>query len=236
MKAKATGKLGILLFSLGAFVGLALVLFLTWADLESRLFDPSLSAKSGVSLRCPPLMGLGETVTVSASFDNPLDREARYTVRASISEGHATLMRRLDTLLRLAAGERQRIEWEVSSEDAAYGLFALVKVHRFGFYPIPARQGSCGIVLAPLPLPGGLLFGGLLALIVLGMGGGAALWYRAHRPLHESSLDTARVMGAFSALVVLGLVMGLLNSWLLAVVVLTISVLLIVALGIQRAG
>jgi len=236
MKAKARGKLGILLFSLGALVGLALVLFLTWADLESRLFDPSLSAKSGVGLRCPAMMGLGETVRVSASFDNPLDREARFTVRASISEGHVTLMRRLDTLLTVAPGKRERLEWEVSSEDAVYGLFALVKVHRFAFYPLPARQGSCGIVLVPLSLPGNLVFGALLALTLLAMGGGAALWYRAHRPLRESSLDTARVLGAFSALVVLGLVMGLLNIWLVAVVVLAVSVLLIMALAIQRMG
>lgn len=233
---KATDKLGTLLFSLGALVGLTLVLFLTWADLESRLFDPSLSAKGGVELRCPAMVGLGETVRVSASFDNPLDREARYTVRASISEGHVTLMRRLDTVLTVAPGERERIAWDVTSNDAVYGLFALVKVHRFGFYPLPAQQGSCGIVLVPLPLPGGLMFGSLLALTLLAMGGGAALWYRAHRPLREASLDTVRLMGAFSVLIVLGLAASLWNSWLVAVVVLAVSVLLIVALGIQRMG
>jgi hypothetical protein len=148
----------------------------------------------------------------------------------NISQGHVTLIRQVDTLLPLAPGERQRLEWEVTSADAAYGLFALVKVHRFGFYPLPAQQGSCGIVLVNLPLPGAVMFAGGLALVLLGMGGGAALWFRANRPLRESALDTARAMAVLSVLIVAGLLMGALNIWLAGIVVLTSTVLLITVL------
>jgi len=230
MKKKANARRGILLFSLGILVGLALALFMVWGDLEARLFDPSLSGERGMSMRCPALIGGDESVTVSASFHNPLEREARYVIRTHVSEGHVTLMRRLEDQLALAPGERQRLEWEVTSEDAVYGLFALVKVHLFGFYPLPARQGSCGIVLVNLPLPGSVLFGTGLALALLGMVGGTALWTRANRPLNESALDTARAMVVLSALVILGLLMGLLNIWIVGLFVLAISLLLIVVL------
>jgi len=230
MKKKANARRGILLFSFGICVGLALALFMVWGDLEARLFDPSLPGEGGMAIRCPAVIGRGEKVTVSATFHNPLEREARFVIRTHVSEGHVTLMRQLDDQLPLAPGERQRLEWEVRSEDAVYGLFALVKVHLFGFYPLPARQGSCGIVLVNLPLPGSVLFGTGLALALLGMVGGTALWTRANRPLNESALDTARAMVVLSALVILGLLMGLLNIWIVGLFVLAISLLLIVVL------
>jgi hypothetical protein len=226
MKKELNSRRGILLFSVGATIGLLLALFMVWADLEARLFDPSMPGERVMSIRCPAVIGRDETVRVSASFHNPLDRDARYVIRTHISEGHVTLMRRLDAQLPLAPGERQRLEWEVTSEDAAYGLFALVKVHLFGFYPLPPRQGSCGVVFVNLPLPGGVIFGATLALALLGMGGGAALWLRANHPLGESASDTARAMAALSVLVILGLLMGLLNIWLAGLVVLAVSVLL----------
>ena len=228
-KRKGAGW-GILLFSFGALLGLVLALFMIWADTEARLFDPSMSGESALGIRCPALMGRGERVTASASFNNPLDRDVRYVIRTNVSEGHVTLMRQLDAQLPLAPGESQRLEWEVTSEDAAYGLFALVKVHLFGLYPLPARQGSCGIVFVDLPLPGIVIFGAALALVFLSMGGGYLLWFRASRPLTESALDISRAMVVLGALVVLGLFLGLVNIWMLGIVVLAISVVLIVVL------
>jgi uncharacterized membrane protein HdeD (DUF308 family) len=186
-EAILTSALGIVLFSLGTVVGLALALFMNWADLESRLFDPSLSGESVLRLRCPVLMGRDELVHVSASFRNPLERDVRYVIRAHVSEGHVLLMRQLDTQLPLPPGESERLEWEVTPADAAYGLFALVKVHQFRLYPLPGRQGSCGVVLVDFPLPGGLMFAIALGLTVLGMGGGYLLWARANRPLRDSA-------------------------------------------------
>lgn len=230
MSSGANARRGILLFSFGTVIGLALALFLVWADLEARLFDPSLPGERTMGIRCPAMIGSDETVTASATFHNPLDREVRYVVRTHVSEGHVTLMRRHDDLLPLAPGERQRLAWEVRPEDAVYGMFALVKVHLFGNYPLPARGGSCGILFVNLPLPGIVMFGLCLALVVGGTVGGQVLWVRANRPMSESALDTARAMVVLSALVLFGLLMGLLNIWIVGLVVLAIGVLLIVVL------
>jgi hypothetical protein len=229
-KKRRDAILGIVLFSFGALVGLLLAGSMVWADLEARLFDPSMSGQGAMGIRCPALMGRDERVTVSAAFRNPLDRQARYVVRTHVSDGHVTLLRRLDTYLDLDPGERQRLEWEVTPQDAAYGLFALVKVHRFSFWPLPAAQGSCGIVLVDLALPGGVILGIVLAAALLSMGGGYLLWFRASRPLTESALHTSRAMVVLATLAVLGLFLGFVNLWLLGLVVLAISALLVVVL------
>ncbi len=229
-KKKRTAVVGIVLFSFGALICLALALFMVWADMEARLFDPSMSGESALGVRCPAIMGGDERVSVSAGFHNPLDRAARFVVRTNVSEGHVTVMRRLDAQIDLEPGERQRLEWEASAEDAVYGLFALVKVHLMGYYPLPGRQGSCGILLVNLPLPGSVIFAATLGLAVLGMGGGYALWVWASRPLTESMLDTSRAMIVLAALVLLGVFLGLVNIWMVGVVVVAITVLLFVVL------
>ncbi len=230
MSSGASARRAVLLFSFGIVIGLVLAAFLVWADLEARLFDPSLPGERTMSIRCPAMLGNDETVMVSATFHNPLDREIRYVIRTHISEGYVTLMRRHDDQLPLAPGERQRLAWEVRPEDAAYGLFALVKVHLFGNHPLPARGGSCGIIFVDLPLPGGVMFGLGLALALGGMLGGIVLWVRTNRSMGKSALDTTRAMVLLSALVFLGLLMGLLNIWLIGLVAVAVSVLLIVVL------
>jgi hypothetical protein len=222
------GALGVLLFALGVLVGLAMMGGAVWGDLEASLFQSARRGGSGLpGLRCPVILGTSEAGTVSAKLRNPLDRPVEFNVRTYISEGYVSLMREEKTRLPLEPGEKERLEWPVTPDDAAYGRLILARVRVLGQYPLPERQAACGILV----LDTGLLSGGqVVALAVLasllGMGAGAGLWIAVSRPVAGRRLEAVRAMGALAASVGVGLVVSLLGLWVVGVVMGAATVLL----------
>jgi hypothetical protein len=208
--------LGVLLFSVGLLLGMALFGAIVWADFEAVLFDPGLQQDAPLrSLRCPVMIARSETGSVTASLSNPLDRSTERYVRAHITDGYITLMREVNRSVSLAPGERQRLEWEVTGDDAAFERFILVKVILRGRYPLPSRQGTCGILVVDVPyLTGEQVFGLAFGASLLCMIGGLVLWTRASQPLGQRERQAARAMGVLAAGVLLGTTVGLVGWWL----------------------
>lgn len=224
--------LGVLIFAVGVVVGMGLFGVVVWGDLEASLFDAAMREDARLtSLRCPVVMTAQEIATVSATLDNPLDRPVEFTVRARISQGHVTLMREIESKLPLDPGEEQKVEWEVMPEDAAFGRLVLVRVRVSPRYPIPARDASCGILVVDFSaLSGHQIFTFTLAASLLSLALGAGLWVAASRPLSGTGQDVARAMGALAMSLAVGMVVGLLGSWLFGTIIFVITLLLIGAI------
>ncbi len=219
--------LGVLLFSVALLLGMGLFGATIWADFEAVLFNPGLSQDAPLrSLRCPVMITTSETGTVTASLTNPLDRSTERYVRAHITDGYVTLMREINRSVPLAPGEKQRLQWSVTADDAAFGRFILVKIILRGRYPLPGRQGTCGILVVDAPLLNGRqVFGLIFAASLLGMGAGYGLWFRASQPLDRRRQRVARAMVALAASVVVGTIMGWLGWWLPGLIIFVVTLL-----------
>jgi len=233
--------LGVFIFAIGVFFGMALLAIAVWGDLEASLFDTSMRGDASLTtLRCPVMMTPNETGRASATFENPLERPVTFTIRAHISQGYVTLMREIDSKLLLEPGETQTLKWTVTPDDAAYGRLVLMRVHLSAKYPLPSRDASCGILVVDLTyFSGSQLAAFTLAASVLGMAIGAGLWVVANRPLRGPAREAIRAMGVLAGSVSIGLVLGLMGQWLLGVLLLVISLLLIVTIAgylVSRTG
>jgi hypothetical protein len=200
-----------------------------WGDLEGSLFDTSLRGDARLtSLNCPVMVTSTEEGTVSATFENSLDRATVFTVRAHISHGRLTLMREVNSQIPLAPGEKRTLEWPVTAEDAAFGQLILFRVRVGPKYPIPSRDASCGILVVDLPrFTGRQLFTFALAASFLSMAAGMGLWVFANRPLRGLGQDVARAMTALIASILIGMILGILGQWLIGGLVFAINVLFV---------
>jgi len=226
---KAILTLGVLIFSAGVLLEMALFGIVIWADFEAVMFDPSIRKDAPLTtLRCPVMMTKAETGTVTATFTNPFERPIAFYTRAYISQGHSRPMGEVKTSLPLDPGETQPLHWTVTSDDAAFERLILVKVTVNRKHPLPSRQGECGILVVDLPcFTGNQIFTLALAASLLSMAIGAGLWVAGNRPLSGLGLDVTRAMGMLAGCVLAGTIVGLLGWWMLGVLILAITVLLI---------
>ncbi len=217
--------LGLMLFSAGLFLGMALFGIIIWADFEAVLFDPGQQQDASLkSLRCPVMITKSETGAVTASLTNPLDRPTERYIRAHITDGYVTLMREINKLVPLAPGETQKLTWTVTADDAAFERLILVKVIIRGRYPLPSRQGTCGIVVVDVPyLTGHQVFGISLVASLLSIGMGFSIWFKASKPLHEKARQAVRAMSTLAGSILLGIFIGLMGWWLPGLLIFVIT-------------
>jgi hypothetical protein len=225
---KIMHTLGMPAFVVGIFLGIALSAIAVWGDLEASLFDTSIRGDEALAIKCPVMLTTKEEAgTVSAAFTNSLSRPVTFTIRTNISQGYVTLIKKINSKLHLAPGETQILKWPVNPDDAAYGRFILVRVYRSAKYPLPSRDGACGILVVDLPyLSGNQIFAFILATSLLGMGGGLGLWVVVNRPLSRPKRDVARAMGVLAGCVLGGMIASLSGRWLLGLFIFVLTVLL----------
>jgi len=231
--------LGVFLFSLGVLLALALSVAAIWGDLEAHWFDASLSRLRDASLttlRCPVVMTTGESSTITAAFTNPLDWPALLTVRTHVSN-YLELMREENARFNLDPGETEKLAWKVTADDVVYGRFIFVQVLQFRKYPLPARLGSCGVLVLDLPLfTGGQWVALATAGSLLGMAAGLGLWIVANRPLRGLERDATWAMGVLAAITLAGLVVDLRGWWMAGVLLLVVTILLVGAITAHFAN
>jgi hypothetical protein len=230
---KTKRTLGLILFSVGLVLSMALSAVAIAGDLEANLFDSGLAhmRDASLTLRCPVMITAPETGSVRAAFKNPLDKTVEFTIRTHISQ-FIPMWREMGSKLTVEAGETESMEWTVTSDDMVQGRMILVKVLRFRKYPLPARLGSCGILVVGLPfLTGNLITALVIAASLLCMAGGAGLWILGSQPLSGLRQDAVRAMGVLAGVVLAGLVVSLYGAWLLGLLFLVATLLLIGAVA-----
>lgn len=237
MVNRTKSALGVLFFSLGLLLGMALAAVAVWGDLEAALFDTSAAEGERLgALSCPVLITRGETGNVSATFHNPGPTSEERAVRIRVSARHVTLMREEAARVPLAPGASQRVSWAVNAGDAAYGgllILARVSALRQSAY-LPAQTGSCGIFVVDLPLiSGAAVVAAWLILSLGGIFGGGWLWFAGHARASWQTRRGLYLMIALGGVVLLGIVIGLLGLWAPGVLVLALTLFLLVAVLAQ---
>jgi len=231
MRNKLVRKLGVILFSLGVLLGMLLVGITIWTDLEASFFDSLLASRGDETLktlRCPVLMMASETGTIRATFENPADKPIELMLRAHVTDGFVTLMREVNSTLPLEPGEKKTVEWALTADDVAYRWLIMARVLQFRYYPLPARQAACGVLVLDVPfLTGNQLFVLTIAVTFLSMLGGIVLWSAGNRPLRRSALAVTRTMGVLTATLLIGFLVSLSGAWLIGTLLFAINLLLI---------
>ena len=233
-------RLGVILFAIGVLLGMALIGITIWTDMEASFFDSVMGSRADESLktlRCPVLMTTSETGRIRATFENIADKPIELRIRAHVTDGFVTLMREENTTLPLEPGEEGTVEFTLTAEDRAYRWLILARVLQFRYYPLPARQAACGILVIDVPLlTGNQLFALVIAVTVLCLGGGIALWSVANWPLRRSALATARTMGALVVCLLIGFLVSVSGAFLIATLLFAINLLMIFEIIRQGAG
>lgn len=218
-KGKLAGILGVIVFSVGVLLGTVLIAVTVWADLEATLFNPQARQYAPFrNLRCPIMINSEETGVIRARFKNTLDRATDLFIRAHISHGYVTLRREVISEIPLDSGESERLEWEFDKEDAAFERLVLFRVTVRGGYPLPKRQGTCGVLVVNTSLLTGrqivtaLLVGSLVFMVA-----GGVLWLVNNRHMHDLQLQLTRAMIFLIVCVVLGIIVGFLGWWVFGV-------------------
>jgi hypothetical protein len=221
--------ISVLIYSIGTILGMAVFASIIFGDFEAARFDAAYRLDEPLhSVRCPVVMTAEGTGAITASITNTRDKQTEFRIRTRISQGSATLMREENTTLTLEPGETQKAEWTVTPDDAAYGRLILAKVRLFGKYPLPSREGSCGILFIDLTgFSGSQVFTFMVALALLSIAIGVGLWFWANRPLKELGMAVLRAMGGLAGCIIIGTIIGLFGYWLVGGIVLVISFLLI---------
>jgi hypothetical protein len=147
----STRVLGTILYFAGALIGLALLVFSVWGDIEASTFGVAQQSDERLaSLRCPVFIAKDEVGVITASINNPTDRELNPIMRSRITEGYVTFSREADQKVTLAPGETAVLEWEFTSEDAAYERLVLARFFQLRHFTLPSRMGTCGILILPI--------------------------------------------------------------------------------------
>lgn len=228
--------LGICLFVVGVTLGMLLFGSAVWADLESSFYGfEEMGGGRLPGLDCPILMTTSDIQSVGATFKNPNDIPIDFMVRADFS--NKGLFRIEREMLSLDANKSKKVEWQVSSEDIDMDYFIFAQVSNYPAQELPFRQSTCGIVVINLPqLSGKLVFSVTLIIILVGIVGGLAIWEASSRPTTGKIQDTTRAMKTLGILVLLGMLVSFMGSWVLGLVMFVGSILAIgVILGFYLA-
>jgi hypothetical protein len=219
---------GLVVFAAGVALGAAFTVAAVWGDIEAMVFDPSLKAdRSWGSLSCPVLVTSKDTGTATAKIKNTGDNKMTRTIRVHVSHGHVTVMKEFREKFVLQPGESKRFEWELLPEDAAFGRFILVGAYLPSYHPYPSRRGTCGSLVVDTEwLSGGQLTALVVVGSVLSMAGGLGMWITGNQPAEEERKSASHAMGVMAGAIIAGMVASLLGWWLLAGLLLVVSLFL----------
>ena len=135
------------LLTLGILFGFVLCGLIVWGDLEASIFTNGVNGDSSVkNLKCPVMITSNETGTISVVLKNPAEKDSDRFLRTSVTEGHTTLVRETKTKVPLPANGKQKVEWKIYPEDAAFKRVVLFQVYVSAKYPYPSMSGYCGII------------------------------------------------------------------------------------------
>ena len=222
---------GVIIFSAGILLGLVLIAWSLWGQVEASLLVLR-TADQGLSLHCPLMLSSTETGSVSADFNNPTAEEINPTVLAVIGkEGQS---RTVSTVLTLAPGGKKSLQWQVGPADKVFGGLVLVNVFETSQRNFPTHQGSCGFTVVSFPgLTGKQMFILMFVASLIGMVAGAVLWVIGNYPWRGLIENATNASAALAVLVVLDLLLIFTGWWGLSLLCFLFSIMLIVIIVTQ---
>jgi hypothetical protein len=225
---QTTSTLGALLYILAVIAGFFLTGISTWGDMEADSYGFPRRANSSLrGLACPILLTRNETGAISLRVSNPTDQPLHPSARTEISAAFEpeVFIESID----LAPGESKRLEWTLKPENVVLGNFILSNVQVYASYPIPNREKTCGILIMNLPGSGGIIVTALAAFTLIGLGWGLYLMNRSGLRKNLAPLTWNAIL-FLAVLIIIGLFLSAMGSWVPSIGVLVLSVLISVLL------
>lgn len=229
-RKKLFRTLSTIFFSVGVLLGMVMFILMNWAYFEATYFFGTIAPadKTLTTLRCPLLMTTADTGVVSLKITNSTDRDLPILIQTEFSYFDAATLDR--TTYPFKAGETRTLSWPVASDNIAFGHLILARVFVFSAYTLPSLGSTCGTVVVDLHRITGIeLFILVLGASLVGMAVGWGFWFAANRPLQADGIISRRAMYFFTALVMIGLVAGLIGWWGLGIICAAGCLLLIIS-------
>jgi hypothetical protein len=227
MKIKSPSPiLSIMLYIFGVLIGFTLVLLATWSNVEAQFYGFYRRASNPLpGLRCPILMTDGETTQISLRIKNTTDKPLSPNIRMEISRPGMLFLS--TQTVKLQPGESKTVFWAIGPDNIDLGHFIFAETLVYSFYPIPERQGICGIYILNLPGRGGPIVAVMILLSLLGMGAGL---YGLHHLSNPSPrvLIARRPLLALVVLMTVSLIVTIIGWWGPGLILLILFVLLTV--------
>lgn len=216
-----------IVYFLGIAVGLSLAVVSIWADYEAvSYFFTGARFDAFRGMTCPILATRSETVTISASIENPGDRAVRPLYRVEVSGPAGRMFR---DQISIPPHEMQRIEWTVSTDDVDLRYFIMTKITLFPFAGASTREATCGIFLLNTDsLTGTQVLIISLAVSILGIIVGLSVWERQMEAVNKGLIQSHGMRRALSLVVLLAMFSALMGWWLAGVVFCVFAILLLV--------
>jgi len=227
-KRKRINVLIVILFSLSAVIGTALMFIAVWGDIEATMFDATYNGEKNLgTLSCPVLITPKDTGEFSAKITNPIDRTVKTSLRVHVSSGFLTMMREENEKFELAPDESRKLAWTVDPDEAAYGKMVLVRVFLFPNHPIPSKDATCGIFVVDLPLfTGKQITIASTVLSSVGMIAGTSLWAANNQPLTKKKREALRAFSILSGAIIVGTIASIMGWWLIGSIGIVVTVLM----------
>ncbi|HEY70093.1 MAG TPA: hypothetical protein G4O08_05865 [Anaerolineae bacterium] len=228
MGKNVTRALAILLFIIGAVIGIALEGITIVGDFEAMRFGATYRFDAPLkNLACPIIITDKETSRVSVTLTNTSNRAIDFRFRTYISQGSATLITEDNTALPLEAGETGAIYWTITPDDVAFERLILVKIRRFPRYDFPASEGACGVLYVKTTLlTGNQIFFSLATIALVCMFVGVVLWVLLNRPLRARALGAFANMAGLAVCIIAGTIVGMTGNWMFGGIILVLTLLL----------
>jgi len=226
---------GFILF-FAILLSFALSSAIIWGDLEASLFTSGINPDSRLkNLNCPVLITSSEVGTVYTVIKNPTNKDSERYLMAFVSEGYASLVREIRTKVPIPASGKQKVEWKIYPEDAAFERVVLFRVYMNAKYPYPSMGGNCGVIRIDFPwLTGNQIFAALVGITLVSMASGTALWEYGIRPANNKTRNrTNAVYFLLGTLIVAG-ILGYVGMWVFGIMALAVAVILLGVIVFRR--
>jgi len=216
-----------IVFFLGIAVGLSLAVASIWADYEAvGYFFTGARFDTFPGLKCPILATHSETVTISASIENPGDRAVQSFYRVEVS---GPLGRMFREQIPIPPHETQRAEWTVSADDVDLRYFIMTKITLFPFAGAQTREATCGIFVVNLDgLTGTQVLLISLVASTIGIIVGLSVWERQMALGNKGVRQSQHVRRALGLVVLLAIFSSLMGWWLAGFVLCVLAIFLLV--------
>ena len=238
-KQKTLKKVGGLFLSIGIILGFILTSIMVWGDLEASLFTSGIRADKSLStLKCPIVITASETGNITAELNNPTQKTIERYLIANISEGYASLVREIRTNLPIPPEEKQKVEWKIYPEDAAFNeRVILFRVYINPRHPHPSLGANCGIVRVNVNgITGSQIVASASFIALASIGFGAAMIEHGGHPKKNRTRSTTKNAYALAGVVVGAAIISYMGMWVLGIALLAVALLLLVILITRKLG
>lgn len=212
-------KLSILIYAIGAIVGMVLIGLSIYADFEASLFDvPITTGETIRPVSCPVFMDMEESGIVQAAYKNQSDEMDNILVEVHISHGESVWIQEEENQIQLEGGAKQRFSWEIFPSDATDRQLILTKMVVTGSLGATTYKGSCGVMVVNLPggLSGTQFFWLLFSIATLCLWGGIGMWLRYRRSNSGPGREATGALIGLGILIQAGVILVASGYWELA--------------------